>query len=104
MVLNPPTILAEIESLVDRGITVGDNLLISERAHVVFPWHLEEDRILNETMVEGENIGTTLRGIGPCYRDKVGRNFAIRLGDLYRPDFAQKMREITEAKQVWLQA
>ncbi len=103
VVLNPPTILAEIKSLTDRGITVEDNLAISERAHVVFPWHLEEDRILNATMVEGENIGTTLRGIGPCYRDKVGRNFAIRFGDLFRPDFAQKVREITEAKKVWLQ-
>ena len=44
VVLNPPTILTEIESLVSRGITVGDNLMISDRAHVVFPWHLEEDR------------------------------------------------------------
>ena len=102
VVLNPPTILAEIDSLVQRGVRVGDNLLISDRAHVVFPWHLEEDRILNDALVEGENIGTTLRGIGPCYRDKVGRNFAIRLGDLYRPDFAEKVQQIAAAKRSWL--
>jgi adenylosuccinate synthase len=72
--------------------------MISDRVHVVFPWHLEEDRILNEAIVEGESIGTTLRGIGPCYRDKVGRNFAIRLGDMYRRDFPEKIRRIAAAK------
>ncbi len=102
VVLNPPIVLTEIDSLVQRGIRVGDNLLISDRAHVVFPWHLEEDRILNESPVEGENIGTTLRGIGPCYRDKVGRNFAIRLGDLYRSDFPEKVQQIVVAKRSWL--
>ena len=58
--------------------------------------------LLNASVVEGENIGTTLRGIGPCYRDKVGRNFAIRLGDMYRPDFLEKIRQIAAAKQLWL--
>lgn len=104
VVLNPPTLLAEIDSLLSRGIQVGENLLISQSAHVVLPWHLEEDRILNDAVVEGENIGTTLRGIGPCYRDKVGRNFAIRLGDLYRPDFPEKVRQIAVAKRAWLES
>src|SRR6185503_6437299 len=74
VVLNPPSILGEIDGLVSRGVAVGDNLMISDRAHLIFPWHIEEDR-LNEarTSKNGEAIGTTMRGIGPCYRDKVGR-------------------------------
>ena len=59
--------------------------MISDRAHVIFPWHVEEDRLLDEQCTSGEAIGTTMRGIGPCYRDKVGRSLAVRLGDMYRP-------------------
>ena len=98
VVLNPPTILDEIRGLEQRGIEVGGRLMISDRAHVVFPWHLEEDRVLNDRPVNGENIGTTLRGIGPCYRDKVGRSFAVRLGDLYRESFDEKVQQIVTAK------
>ena len=100
VVLNPPTILEEIDSLLARGIKVdSDNLMLSDRLHVVLPWHLEEDRLLNQQPVDGESIGTTLRGIGPCYRDKVGRSWAVRLGDLSRPDFADKIRSIVTSKQ-----
>ena len=100
VVLNPPTILEEIDSLLARGIKVdSDNLMLSDRLHVVLPWHLEEDRLLNQQPVDGESIGTTLRGIGPCYRDKVGRSWAVRLGDLSRPDFADKLRSIVTSKQ-----
>ena len=102
VVLNPPTILGEIDMLLGRGVKIDDNLLMSDRAHVVFPWHIAEDRAINETLVDGESIGTTLRGIGPCYRDKVGRSFAIRLGDLLRPDFAEKVERIVAAKQTIL--
>lgn len=97
VVLNPPTILEEIRSLKERGI-VFDNLRISDRVHVVMPWHLREDQILNNVAVEGENIGTTLRGIGPCYRDKVGRHHAVRLGDMYRADFRKKVESLVAAK------
>ncbi|MCA9177652.1 MAG: adenylosuccinate synthase [Planctomycetales bacterium] len=100
VVLNPPTILQEIDSLTARGVHVGgDNLMLSERMHVVFPWHLAEDRAMNDRPVDGESIGTTLRGIGPCYRDKVGRSHGIRLGDLYRADFPDKVRQVVEFKQ-----
>ncbi len=99
VVINPPTILEEIDSLKGRGIKVGDNLMISDRSHVVFPWHIAEDRLLNESTVDGENIGTTMRGIGPCYRDKVGRSYAIRLGDLCRDDLQDKITRIAAAKQ-----
>jgi adenylosuccinate synthase len=104
VVLNPPSILGEIDGLVSRGVAVGDNLMISDRAHVIFPWHIEEDR-LNEarTSKNGEAIGTTMRGIGPCYRDKVGRTNAIRLGDLYRPNLADRVRHIAAEKSLWFQ-
>lgn len=98
VVINPPTVLREIEQLVERGIPVGDNLMISDRAHVIFPWHIAEDRAMDGCVSGGEAIGTTGRGIGPCYRDKVGRSYAIRLGDMYRDDFREKIRHVCSAK------
>jgi adenylosuccinate synthase len=72
--------------------------MISDRAHVIFPWHFEEDRLLNDQCAGGEAIGTTMRGIGPCYRDKVGRSHAIRLGDMYRESFPARVTQIVKAK------
>jgi adenylosuccinate synthase len=97
VVINPPTIIKEIDSLLAQGIEVAKNLVLSDRAHVVFPWHIAEDKVLDQA-TGGENIGTTLRGIGPCYRDKVGRAHAIRLGDMYRADFATRVEHIVAAK------
>ncbi len=102
VVVNPATLLKEIQTLLDRQIPVGDNMLLSDRAHVVFPWHIVEDQALNESTADGENIGTTLRGIGPCYRDKVGRSHAFRLGDLYRADFGEKVQRVVDAKKTLL--
>jgi adenylosuccinate synthase len=102
VVLNPPIVVEEIESLVGRGVGVADNLMLSERVHVVFPWHIAEDRILDQGNVSGENIGTTLRGIGPCYRDKVGRTHAIRLGDMLGDDFRDRVMQIVAAKRRFL--
>ena len=102
VVINPETALQEIDALVSRGISVGDRLMLSERAHVVCPWHIEEDRVLNAAHVDGENIGTTLRGIGPCYRDKVGRMHAVRLVDMLHEDFPQRVHHIVAAKNRWL--
>jgi len=104
VVVNPASLLAEIDGLSARGIHVGSNLMVSDRAHVIFPWHMEEDRLLNERCTGGEAIGTTLRGIGPCYRDKVGRSFGFRLGDLFRKDTASRIAQITEAKKQMLAA
>jgi adenylosuccinate synthase len=97
VVINPQGLLQEIDSLVNRGIPVSKNLMVSTRAHVIFPWHFKEDRLLNES-TSGEAIGTTMRGIGPCYRDKVGRSHAIRLGDMYRESFAGRIEQIVAAK------
>ncbi len=98
VVVNPPAVLKEIEQLIERGVKVDSNLMISDRAHVIFPWHMAEDRAMDASVQGGEAIGTTGRGIGPCYRDKVGRAYAIRLGDLYRGDFRDKVRHVCEAK------
>jgi len=98
VVLNPASILQEIDGLQARGIQVGSNLMLSDRAHVIFPWHIAEDRALDKSCSSGENIGTTMRGIGPCYGDKVARSFAVRLGDLYRPNFRDRLELIVAAK------
>jgi adenylosuccinate synthase len=98
VVLNPPSILAEIDGLVARGVAVSKNLVISDRAHVIFPWHLEEDRLSEGRASASEAIGTTQRGIGPCYRDKVGRSLAIRLGDMYRDGLREKIERVCAHK------
>jgi adenylosuccinate synthase len=103
VVLNPAALIEEMDQLSKEGIIVGDNLMLSDRAHVIFPWHFEEDRLLNVLCAGGEAIGTTMRGIGPCYRDKVGRSLAVRLGDLYRPNFRSRLEEIVRAKNKILQ-
>ncbi len=98
VVLNPQSILAEIDGLKARGVQVAGNLMLSDRAHVIFPWHIAEDRALDKSCSSGENIGTTMRGIGPCYSDKVARSYAVRLGDLYRDNFRQRIELIVDAK------
>ncbi|MDO4558202.1 MAG: adenylosuccinate synthase [Planctomycetia bacterium] len=105
VVLDPISILAEIGSVTARNVYIGArNLSISDRAHVIFPWHVAEDHLTNIRCSSGEAIGTTGRGIGPCYRDKAGRSFAIRLGDMFRSDFAEKVRFIVKARQPVLDA
>jgi adenylosuccinate synthase len=104
VVINPATLLDEIDQLVARGVEVAGRLMISQRAHVVCPWHIEEDRVLNARNVDGEHIGTTLRGIGPCYRDKVGRMYAVRMIDMLRDEFPQRVKHIVAAKNAWLES
>jgi len=96
--LDPASVIREIDGLESRGVTVAGKLRISDRAHLVFPWHVAEDRVLDGSISGGEAIGTTGRGIGPCYRDKVGRALAIRLGDLYRDDIAARLEHVVAIK------
>jgi adenylosuccinate synthase len=98
VVVNPATLLDELDGLQARGVASQANLLISDRAHVIFPWHIAEDRILDENTTDGENIGTTHRGIGPCYRDKVARLYALRMGDLLRAGLREKIAHIAAEK------
>lgn len=85
VVLDPELLLNEIEELRAKNITVSDNLFISDRSHVVFPYHKLFDRLLEDEKGRCK-IGTTGRGIGPCYADKMARN-GIRIGELYYTDY-----------------
>ena len=96
--INPARVIEELDELAKRGVGHADNLRISDRAHVIFPWHFAEDRALDKSTSDGENIGTTGRGIGPCYRDKVGRSHAVRLGDCTAPTFREQVEHIVAAK------
>ncbi len=98
VVIHPQSLLGEIDGLIARGIPVGKNLVISDRAHVIFPWHIAEDRALDASLGGSEAIGTTQRGIGPCYCDKAGRSYAIRLGDLYSDGFRERVEHVVAAK------
>ncbi|MBA3270148.1 MAG: adenylosuccinate synthase [Acidobacteria bacterium] len=80
VVVDPPALFAEIEELAGLGIEVGERLLISEKAHLILPYHRELD-ILSEARRGERKIGTTSRGIGPAYEDKIGRR-GIRMCDL----------------------
>ena len=81
VVVYPPRFAEEIRLLQDAGISVAGTLSVSSAAHVIMPYHMEEERVF-EANTDAGAIGTTGRGIGPCYQDKAGRRFAIRVGDL----------------------
>ncbi|ACT04861.1 adenylosuccinate synthase [Paenibacillus sp. JDR-2] len=96
MVINPQALIDEINYIHDNGFS-SENLKISDRAHVIMPYHLvldglEEDR-------KGDNkIGTTRKGIGPCYMDKAARN-GIRIADLLdAEEFTEKTRRLVAEK------
>jgi adenylosuccinate synthase len=86
VVIHPPALLKEVEALTAQGVDIGDRLHVSDRAHVILPYHLAEERLTEESASAADHLGTTRRGIGPCYRDKVGRVHGIRVGDLYHAD------------------
>jgi adenylosuccinate synthase len=97
VVLDPEPFLEEIESLKKNGISVDGRLWLSDRAHLVMPYHKLIDAA-QEKRKGKEAIGTTGRGIGPCYTDKVSRH-GLRVGDLLFPDyFAQRARKILKIK------
>ncbi len=90
VVVYPPRFFEEVASLRSAGVAISAaNLVVSNHAHVIFPYHLEEERLSEGGSGQGgggQAIGTTGRGIGPCYADKVGRHCAIRVGDLLHPE------------------
>ncbi len=91
VVVNPEALISEIDRLTSRGIKVNNNLLISEQAHLIFPYHSKMDELRERSKGKGK-IGTTKRGIGPCYTDKVSR-CGIRMVDLMDDDiFARKLK------------
>jgi len=95
VVLSPNALMEEIEFLEKAGISVRNRLLISEACALILPVHVAIDQA-RERARGGEAIGTTGRGIGPAYEDKVGRR-GLRAGDLLNVDtFAEKLKELVE--------
>ena len=90
VVLNPKSLITELAYLHERNVTT-DNLRISDRAHVILPYHIRLDQLQEEA--KGDNkIGTTNKGIGPCYMDKAAR-VGIRVADLLdREVFAERLK------------
>lgn len=98
VVIDPDVLLNEIDTLAQKGITLDGRLLISENAHAVLDYHKREDQ-LRENALGKDKIGTTIRGIGPCYADKVGRSHAVRMGDLRNLDrLGTRLETIVEHK------
>jgi adenylosuccinate synthase len=84
LVVDPQALFAEIDELAAAGIAVGDRLVISDKAHLILPYHRELD-LLSEARRGERKIGTTSRGIGPAYEDKIARR-GVRVGDLASPE------------------
>ena len=89
MVIDPAALLEEISALEALGVEVKSQLRISNRAHVIFPFHRTLEKI-SEGRPDRKAIGTTSRGIGPCYEDKIARR-GIRIADLVDVDFARAL-------------
>jgi adenylosuccinate synthase len=99
VVIHPPALLKELSTLMAQGVDAGGRLHISDRAHVILPYHLAEERLTEESADAADHIGTTRRGIGPCYRDKVGRVHGVRVADLYHPAaFRERLARIIDFK------
>ena len=80
VVVDPECLIKEIDTLAQKNITLNGRFFISENAHVVLDYHKKEDQFREDSL--GNNkIGTTIRGIGPCYADKIGRSYAVRMAD-----------------------
>ena len=109
VVIDPEQLVKEINELRERGITVGENLRISDRAHLVLPYHKTEDALFDEAVAQAwdtaKPIGTTGRGIGPAYADKALRSTAIRVGELREPErLRDKLQRTVGVKNALLEA
>jgi adenylosuccinate synthase len=103
VVVDPAALLTEMDGLGARGISTA-NLTISDRAHVIMPYHRLLDELEEAERSASDKIGTTGRGIGPCYVDKVART-GIRVGDLVDPDtFAERLKAVLPLKNRLLKA
>src|SRR4051812_45661848 len=86
VVLEPETFFGELDQLAERGIDTTGRMFVSERAHLVLPYH----KLLDAASEKSQKLGTTGRGIGPAYEDKYGRR-GIRVIDLRRLDCARAL-------------
>lgn len=91
VVINPISLKKEIEMLEELGVDVKSKLIISDKANIITPYHIIKDRI-NEELRGDVKIGSTLKGIGPCYTDKVAR-VGWRIGDILKDNFKKLFQE-----------
>jgi len=103
VIIDPGVLLSEMEELDGKGLPVTPGrLLISENAHLIMPYHQMLDHAREDSLSKGKKIGTTGRGIGPCYMDKIGR-VGIKAGDLLDPEqFLDKLQANVEEKNFYL--
>lgn len=94
VVIDPVVLMAEIDALIKMGVDIKSKLLFSKRAHLILPTHRLLDAA-SEAAKGKEKIGSTLKGIGPTYMDKTGRN-GIRVGDIALPNFKSKYDALVE--------
>lgn len=103
LVVDPEVLLEEIDYLVQKGIAIGpDHLKVSEKAHLIMPYHKRIDMAREAAAGKNKEIGTTGRGIGPCYEDKATR-CGIRFVDLLDTEaFEEKVRSVCKEKNFYL--
>lgn len=92
VVIDPITFQKEVDKLTSAGIQYEDRLLIAEKAHLILPTHRMLDAA-SELAKGAQKIGSTLKGIGPTYMDKTGRN-GLRVGDILEPDFMNRYDQL----------
>ena len=104
-VIDPAVLLGEMQSLRERGVDVSDRLRISDRAQLVFPYHRRQDILAEQAAQPAGKLGTTARGIGPCYADKVSRRWGIRICELsHAQRFRERLAKIVAHKNAYLAA
>ena len=101
VVIDPQVLIEEINMLKDNNINVDKLLRISEKAHIIFPYHRLLDQMLEEK--RNNKIGTTHKGIGPTYCDKFER-CGLRIEDLYKKNFKEKLADVITKKNIIFQA
>lgn len=94
VVIDPVILSQEIAELEASGVDVASKLLVSRKAHLILPTHRMLDAA-SEAAKGGAKIGSTLKGIGPTYMDKTGRN-GLRVGDILSPEFPERYRKLRE--------
>jgi len=94
VVIDPVTLRKEINNLIDQQVPYKERLVISEKAHLILPTHRLLDAA-SEAAKGKDKIGSTLKGIGPTYMDKTGRN-GLRIGDILSPGFKEKYSKLRD--------
>ena len=94
VVLDPITFKGECENIAKTGVPVKDRIVIAKKAHLILPTHRLLDAANEAAMGKGK-IGSTLKGIGPTYTDKISRN-GLRVGDILAPDFRDRFNRLKE--------